>query len=57
MFEWTNLYQQAFEKMKALLVTDTLLCYPDHNIPFQIEADASDCQLGLVIKQKGYPVA
>eukprot|EP00978_Attheya_sp_CCMP212_P029076 scaffold102189_cov64-Attheya_sp.AAC.6 len=35
----------------------TVLCYPDPNQPYDIETDASDYQMGAVIKQNGWPVA
>ena len=56
-FEWGDEQQKAFEQMKAIISEDVLLQYPDPNHPFHIHPDASDYQLGSVIKQHGHPVA
>ena len=56
-FRWSPECDIAFKHMKSLVASETLLAYPDHNIPFHIETDASDLQLGAVIKQNGKPVA
>jgi hypothetical protein len=51
-FIWEEAQQQAFDRMKALMATDALLAYPDHNKPFCIYTDASDVQLGSYIMQE-----
>ena len=56
-FKWEAQHQQAFETMKSIIAADALLAYPDPNHPFDIETDASDYQLGAVIKQHGRPIA
>ena len=56
-FQWNKEQDEAFKQMKALIATDALLAYLDHNKPFKIEMDSSDYQLGGVIKQNGRPVA
>ena len=56
-FTWTTDCQQAFDQMKALVSSDALLAFPDHTQPFDVETDASEYQLGSVIKQNGRPVA
>jgi len=56
-FQWGPAQQRAFDQMRANMAGDVILVYPDHNVPFDIETDASDYQLGAVIKQRGRPVA
>ena len=50
-FQWNKEQDEAFKQMKALIATDALLAYLDHNKPFKIKTDSSDYQLGGVIKQ------
>ena len=56
-FEWTQVKQDAFYKIKRILARDTLLTYPDFNETFKIHTNASAFQLGVVIRQKGKPIA
>ena len=56
-FIWSDEMQKVFDQTKALIPTDTLAAYPDHNKPFVLYTDASDYQLGPVIMQEGRPVA
>ena len=55
-FHWLPVHQKSFEQMKAILSTDALLAYPNTEIPYDMETDASDYQLGSVIKQENCPV-
>jgi RNase H-like domain found in reverse transcriptase len=56
-FVWGPEQQSVFEQMKALIAEDILLQYPDPNQPFSIHPDASDYQLGSVIKHYNRPAA
>jgi hypothetical protein len=54
---WQKAQLLAFEGVKAMIAREVQLSYPDPNKPFDIETDASNYQLGAVIKQHGCPVA
>jgi hypothetical protein len=56
-WEWTPLYQQAFENTKALLNREVMLTSPDFSQPVEIHTDASALQLGAVVAHNKTPIA
>ena len=51
-FKWTNECQQAFEKLKNTIVSDTVLSQYDPKKPVELETDASDFAMGATIGQR-----
>ena len=51
-FHWTDEIDKAFLQIKAILSTDALMAYPNHNNPFHIYTDASDYQMREFIMQE-----
>ncbi len=56
-WSWTDECQQAFQRMKDIVIKEVMLSYPDFNKPFEIHTDASQTQLGSVILQDNKPIA
>jgi hypothetical protein len=56
-FQWTEIEQQAFEKIKNVVCREFFLSYPDFSQPFHIHTNASHLQLGAVISQNHRPIA
>ena len=54
---WNAECDRAFAGVKAMICHKVLLTYPDPNLPYDIETDASDKQLGAVIYQEKKPIA
>ena len=52
LFEWTELHEQSFEKLKLALTSAPVLAYPNYNKPFLLEMDASLKGLGAVLSQE-----
>ena len=55
-WEWSNLCRGAFESLKEAMVNDPVLALPDNSKPFEVQTDASDFALGVVLLQMGHPV-
>jgi hypothetical protein len=49
--------QKAFDDLKQRLCSAPVLSLPDLQHPFEIETDASDYVVGVVLTQHGHPVA
>lgn len=60
-FIWSELCQESFERLKAVLTKEPLLHYPDFCKPFSITCDASNYTIGCVLSQgeigKDLPIA
>ena len=55
--QWTMKHLKAFCAVKAMIANNVLLHYPNPNLPFDIETDASEYQLGGRILQEDKTVA
>ena len=52
-FVWTDEAQQAFDKLKDVLISDRImLTLPDFSLPFQLYTDASGTAVGSVLVQE-----
>jgi len=56
-FRWTELAQQAFEKLKLHMTQMPTLHLPDFKLPFVVETDAFAVAVGAVLSQNGHPLA
>jgi hypothetical protein len=56
-FIWTEEQTTAFQKLKHAMTNSPILKLPEFSQPFQLEADACDYGIGVVLMQKGQPIA
>jgi hypothetical protein len=50
-FQWTEVEEDTFQKLKTILVNAPMLTFPDYNEPFVVQTDACDEGLGAVLSQ------
>lgn len=51
-FHWNLEAQDAFETLKRLFTSAPILSHPDPSLPYTIEVDASEVEVGAVISQR-----
>ena len=51
-FQWTQVHQESFDRLKLALTTAPVLAYPDYEKPFLLETDTSLKGLGAVLLQE-----
>lgn len=57
LFVWTECHQFAFLALKSALMSAPVLVLLDFTQPFQVQTDASDHGVGVVLLQQGHPLA
>ena len=50
--KWTEECQAAFDKLKELCTSTSILAYANYKKSFQLQTDASDLGLGAVLYQR-----
>ena len=50
-FAWSDEAQGAFEELRHRLVTTPTLAFPDYELPFILDSDASNVGIGAVLSQ------
>ncbi len=56
-WHWNEVHQKAFNHVKAIIVKEVVLAYPDYSKVFKIYTEASRKQLRDVITQDSRPIA
>ncbi len=56
-WHWDSIHPIAFDNVKATILKEVVLAYPDFLKPFEIYIDASTKQLRAVITQENRPIA
>ena len=51
-FAWSQACEEAFVKLKTMLVSPPIMLSPNWNLPFEIMCDASDYAIGAVLGQR-----
>ena len=56
-FQWSPEAQSAFEKLKDLFISASILRHPDASLPYILEVDASETAVGAILSQRQGPKA
>lgn len=56
-FQWTEVAQAAFDKLKRLFTSAPVLKHPDPALPYILEVDASESAVGAILSQRQGPKA
>ena len=56
-WEWSDDSQEAFQKIKHVVTSESVLRLPDFKLSFEVHINVSDRAIGGVLVQEGHPIA
>jgi hypothetical protein len=51
-YTWTDEHQASFERLRASLISDAVMAYPDVNRPYKLYTDALNYAIGAILTQE-----